>query len=141
MTRRVEMSTEKAQPDERAQEFVDWWNSNWPDLAPTHIAYQSYLFGQARARAGSSLMPERSDADYAIEHGEYLATAAENFLAELYRFQKKESEDGCDVADSDSLNDHAHALRDGIYEFRKRAKRCVTDPTAPPKELKCTDKS
>ncbi len=57
----------------------------------------------------------RSDKDFAIEFGEYLAQAAEIFLAAI---------------DTDDLNvngetfwDHYKALSSAIYEFRKRAAR------------------
>jgi len=29
-----------------AHQFVDWWNENWPDLAPTHVAYRAFLYGR-----------------------------------------------------------------------------------------------
>lgn len=56
----------------------------------------------------------RSDSDYAIEFGRYLATAAENFMAEINRAAEAEED-----PDSDCYS----SLQDAIYEFRKRAKR------------------
>ncbi len=57
----------------------------------------------------------RTDKDFAIEFGEYLAQAAELFLAAI---------------DTDDLNvnggtlwDHYKALASAIYEFRTRAAR------------------
>ena len=62
---------------------------------------------------------ERTDADYAIEHAEYLATAVERYLDVRNTFDASEQ----DVADQDCLNDHIRAMKSGIGEFRKRAER------------------
>lgn len=74
----------------------------------------------------STVEPERSGKDYAIEHGGYLATAAQNYLEEKNRYDMAAA--GLadeEVADSDSLADHHSALWSAIYEFRKRAERAV----------------
>jgi hypothetical protein len=75
---------------------------------------------------------QRSDKDYAIEHAEYLAQAAEAFLRVSNERAKaaEESEDVEDLMNADELlSDHWRALNSAIYEFRKRAKRAL--PAAP----------
>lgn len=59
---------------------------------------------------------ERSPKDYAIEFAEYMAKAADNFLA-LYDSGK---------ADPFDMADYRRALASSVYEFRKRAKRATT---------------
>lgn len=54
----------------------------------------------------------RTDTDYAIEFGEYLAKAAESYMQAVADY-------GAD--DPDATNDAWDALRSAIYEFRKRA--------------------
>jgi len=56
----------------------------------------------------------RTDKDYAIEHGRYLANAAEQFLLEQNRAAQAER-----PPDSEFWT----ALETAIYEFRKRAAR------------------
>ena len=56
----------------------------------------------------------RSDVDYAIEFGRYLATAAEHFMAEQNRAWEAE-----EAPDSEYWS----RLESAIYEFRKRADR------------------
>lgn len=67
----------------------------------------------------------------AIEHGGYLATAAENYLNERNRYEIAvagySDEETTEVADADSLADHHQALRVAIYEFRKRAALALRD--------------
>jgi hypothetical protein len=58
----------------------------------------------------------RSDKDFAIEFGEYLAVAADRLLAEF----RRETLDG-DGVDSDIFQ----GLESAAYEFRKRAARVV----------------
>jgi len=57
---------------------------------------------------------ERSDLDYAIEHGRYLANAAEQFLLEQNRAAQAGSLPG---------SEYWSSLETAIYEFRKRADR------------------
>lgn len=57
-------------------------------------------------------MANRTPRDYAIEHAEYMAQAAEKLLG-LASFEQ----------DSDYVIDARNTLRDRIYEFRKRAER------------------
>ncbi len=54
----------------------------------------------------------RTDKDFAIEFGEYLATAADRMIAELRR--ESQERDGVNT-------DVFRGLQDAIYEFRKRA--------------------
>ncbi|HEY4153527.1 MAG TPA: hypothetical protein VGM38_09420 [Pseudolysinimonas sp.] len=61
---------------------------------------------------------DRTPQDYAIEFGEYLAHAAERFMAEHNRaWQAEEAPD----------TDYWRALESAIYEFRKRAAKAVAD--------------
>jgi acyl-CoA reductase-like NAD-dependent aldehyde dehydrogenase len=57
----------------------------------------------------------RTDADYAIEFGRYLADAAEQLMAEMNRVAEAGEDDPC--------SDHWRALQSAVYEFRKRADR------------------
>lgn len=57
----------------------------------------------------------RTDKDFVIEFGEYLAQSAELFLTAV-------DMDDLDV-DGDGFLDHYRALESAIYEFRKRAAR------------------
>jgi hypothetical protein len=63
----------------------------------------------------------RSYKDYAIEHGEYLATAAESFLRVLN--EEAKAEESGESRNTEIINDHWMSLTSAIYEFRKRAKR------------------
>lgn len=68
---------------------------------------------------------DRDDKDYAIEHGGYLADAAQAYLDERNRFDAASEIGSEEVQDSDSLSDHFSALREAIYEFRKRSKKAL----------------
>ena len=65
----------------------------------------------------------RTDKDYAIEHGGYLADAVMQYLTARNAFDEKESTSGCDEGDTDLLNDCRRALINAVGEFRKRANR------------------
>lgn len=62
----------------------------------------------------------REPKDFAIEFGEYLATAAEQLLDLLGEERALR-----DVQNPDGLYDHIHAVRSAIYEFRKRTARAA----------------
>lgn len=66
---------------------------------------------------------ERTDSDYAIEFGGYLADAVMQYLKARNAFDEKESTQGCDEGDADLLNDCRRALINAVGEFRKRAER------------------
>ena len=74
------------------------------------------------------MMGERSDKDYAIEHGEYLAKASERFQQTI-NVAMRAIVEGDDI-DHDSTNDAWSALSSAIHEFRKRAARSAVS-TAP----------
>lgn len=59
---------------------------------------------------------ERSNKDYAIEFGDYLANSAEQFMQFL-----NESGATKNAPDASGMTDHWRALNGAIYEFRKRA--------------------
>ncbi len=66
---------------------------------------------------------ERTPAEYAIEHGEYLAQSAEALLDFLNGLDEDDP-----FADHDSWADLTSGLRGSIYEFRKRATRAKEKP-------------
>lgn len=58
--------------------------------------------------------------DIAIEHAEYMAKAAENYLAVMNKALNEDTDlRGCE----DSISDAYTSLKSMIYEFRKRAAR------------------
>jgi hypothetical protein len=73
---------------------------------------------------------ERSDKDYAIEFGEYLATAADDFMREQNRFSALELDGDDTQADRDAQSDAWKRLQNAVYEFRKRATRAGHEPSA-----------
>ena len=64
---------------------------------------------------------DRSDKDYAIEYGEYLAKASERFQHTV-NVAMQAIVEGDDI-DHDLTNEAWSALSSAIYEFRKRAAR------------------
>lgn len=66
----------------------------------------------------------RSAKDYAIEHGEYLATAVEEYI-KLRCVCDAALEECAELPDelSERLSDHFSGLSRDVYEFRKRAER------------------
>jgi hypothetical protein len=96
-------------------------------------------------RAAQPPVPARTDADYAIEHAGYLATAAEQFITSIDEFDAAANalEEGTDDETDDELKraldhafevrcDHRNGLANAIYEFRKRAERATST-----KEVRC----
>jgi len=77
------------------------------------------------AEARSKALEEASELkDRAVEHGGYLATAAETYLDARNKLDMAEAgylDD--EVPDTDALSDCHQALRSAIYEFRKRVER------------------
>jgi hypothetical protein len=65
-------------------------------------------------RADHPAQGERTPQDYAIEFGEYLAKSAEAFMHRVNDYPYDCNEEWC-------------GLRSAVYEFRKRAARCVPD--------------
>lgn len=58
-----------AEPQPEATEraaFLDWWNSNWPDLAPTHQALHAYLFGRKCSWHTADPKPDAADIAHSI---------------------------------------------------------------------------
>jgi len=72
----------------------------------------------ARNEHGDSQM-NRTPEQIAIEHGRYLADAAEQFQ-QAYN-ERYRAEDNGDEVDVDAFSDCFRALSSAIYEFRKRA--------------------
>jgi hypothetical protein len=68
----------------------------------------------------------RDNKDYALEFAEYLAIDAEH-LMKVFDTVLRTHEEVLDLddGDRDSLNDAFRALRNSIFEFRKRVSRCV----------------
>lgn len=73
---------------------------------------------------------ECTDADYAIEHAEYLAKDAESYIEAVNHYLNTEdgeeefSEDDV-MSAAERMSEHARGLRNSVYEFRKRAKRAI----------------
>ena len=65
----------------------------------------------------------RTDSDYAIEFGEYLATAADHFMAVQNKFNALALDGDDTQADRDEHSDAWRGLQSAIYDFRKRAAR------------------
>lgn len=76
----------------------------------------------------------RTAKDYAIEHGGYLADAAELYMAARRShdalLEAEETDPNRLQASAESLRDHWRALNEGIYEFRKRADRASREDHA-----------
>jgi len=74
----------------------------------------------------------RTDKDFAIEFGEYLATAADDFMAAVNHHEAAQrlSDFDAEQAAADALTDHWKALQEAVYEFRKRASRAGHVPSA-----------
>lgn len=75
---------------------------------------------------------ERSPADYAIEHAEYLAKAAERFIEAVvamavadYEHEGTAEDEARVDAASEAVGEAQGALRNCIYEFRKRRDRAA----------------
>ncbi len=80
---------------------------------------------------------ERSQKDYAIEHAEYMATAAdyvgEHFNAyglALFEFDESDADDDSDMLEAidsarEDLQESMTNLRHMVYEFRKRRARAI----------------
>jgi predicted GIY-YIG superfamily endonuclease len=75
-------------------------------------------------------MSERTDADYAIEFGEYLASAASDAIQAFNEHLRDIETMDPDEIDNDPLADALSRLRSDIYEFRKRAARAGHEPSA-----------
>lgn len=93
---------------------------------PSHV--------ESERQANSILTQENERLCHAVEHGQYLANAAESFIAAIVETDKASiamqecvSGEECEKADhefinaSESMNDHLRSLKRCIYEFRKRA--------------------
>jgi hypothetical protein len=83
-----------------------------------------------RAEPATDARAERTPTDYALEHAEYMAKAAEGLvdacgaqaLAEQRRDEADEDDDHDALVDSarQHLGESMRRVRDGIYDFRKR---------------------
>jgi hypothetical protein len=76
-------------------------------------------------------MTDRTPADYAIEHGEYLAAGAQHLIDAinaLHYAMEMEYPNGEIDAAKESLDDARGALVVHIYEFRKRRLRALATP-------------
>jgi hypothetical protein len=88
-----------------------------PESAGLGVDQMDEIITRAYAESG------QDEYNRAIEHGRYLATAAETYLNEINRLAMAESGFSDEVPDVDALSDCHQALRVAIYEFRKRAER------------------
>jgi hypothetical protein len=85
-----------------------------------------------KSDAASSTQPERTPQDYAIEHGGYLADAAEYLLDEINKYDMAES--AGEETDCDARSGAWNSLRSAIGEFRKRAARAASRTVEQPEE-------
>lgn len=72
----------------------------------------------------------RSDKDFAIEFGEYLANSVDLFMQVENKFRALELDGDDTAADHDERADAWGAMRSAVYEFRKRAARAGHEPSA-----------
>lgn len=72
----------------------------------------------------------RTDADYAIEFGEYMAVAAEHYLDVSDKYRDQVTNGARHHIHSDMVSDAWEGLRSAVYEFRKRAARAGHKPSA-----------
>lgn len=76
---------------------------------------------------------DRTPADFAIEHAEYLAQAAESLLSAANRRDELKHEDApahMQEAAREAYSDNFSGLHNAVYEFRKRAERAKAAPSA-----------
>jgi len=69
------------------QEFLNWWNQNWPDLAPTSQALHAWLNGAAQERARAD-KAERVAHQLSLE-AEAALTRAKDAEAEVESLRKE----------------------------------------------------
>jgi hypothetical protein len=86
-----------------------------------------------------SEIKERTAADYAIEHAEYLAKAAEHYMEQRNLYDVAEQEGG--LVDPDALSDAYMGLQSAVYEFRKRAAVAEYVPLSPTTKNDCLKSS
>lgn len=73
---------------------------------------------------------QRTDADYAIEFGEYLAVAAEHYLDVSGKYRDQVENGARHGIHPDHVSDAWSSLKSAVYEFRKRATRAGHAPSA-----------
>jgi hypothetical protein len=83
-----------------------------------------------RTMAYSDDPKPRTDADYAIEFGEYMAVAAEHYLDVLDKYRDQVENGREHHIHPDMVSDAWSGLRSAVYEFRKRATRAGHEPSA-----------
>jgi hypothetical protein len=85
---------------------------------------------------------QRTPKDYAIEHGGYLADAAESFIKAVDEHERvvlgfagEDPDPSIEAPDMEKAEqaecDHRDALKNAIYEFRKRVERAKHSPQEP----------
>lgn len=118
---------------------VDHWEGRQNDLARMNNERELEKYSALVATMGTG---ERTPADYAIEHGEYLATAAEDFQTAVNNYDSaRDSEDDEEEERvSEARSDHWQSLSSAIHEFRKRAERAKAAPS-PDAQVKHDDAS
>lgn len=73
---------------------------------------------------------KRTDADYAIEFGEYMAVAAEHYLHTSDKYRDQVENGARHGIHPDMVSDAWQGLQSAVYEFRKRATRAGHEPSA-----------
>lgn len=108
--------------------FEEWWKANEKQYSADACHMSEYHMASVVWEAASAQRSStrRTDADYAIEFGGYLAKAAEDFLTAWNLVGELDlcgvEGDALDAA-TDALGDHSKGLRSAVYEFKKRAER------------------
>ena len=106
----AQAKSEKGEAKRLTQKCIEWKQDNLRRIRA--LIPQALERREAACAPAPTPAPSESADARAIEHGGYLADAAEQYLDERNEV---------DVGDQDSLNDHIRAFEDRAYEFRKRA--------------------
>lgn len=103
------------------------WSANDTDTEDEYFRRKPVAWAKARAalsQAEPALPVALSPQYYAIEHAGYLATAADHFMMVASDIAGA-AEDGMDDRLRDRYSDAWKALRECVYEFRKRRDRAA----------------
>ena len=113
---------------ERDEESISWSIRYDSEVQFLQRQSSAYLLRAVQAESEVSrltaelaaLRVSHGKLERAVEHGEYLAKSAENYLDAKNKYDE-DSELGNDL-DPDALSDVFRAVRNDIYEFRKRVR-------------------
>lgn len=86
------------------------------------------LASRLQEQEGQPALSERTSKDYAIEHAEYMAVAAERLsdAVNLLAVAHRDEHDDPDIEKAqEAVDESLRAVRDRVYEFRKRRDRAT----------------